>query len=137
MQGITPYITFNGNCRKAIEFYNAAIGAETLFLHTVGDSPMKEMGPADKIMHATIKYGDTHVMMSDDMRPGAVPITTSKISLAIGLHDKAKAEQYFNALSEGGTVTMPLEKTYWAEAFGMLVDKFGVQWMINCEMPRP
>jgi PhnB protein len=136
MPSITPYAAFSGNCREAIDFYQAAIGAEVIFVQTVGDSPMKEIGPADKIMHATIKCGSTNLMMSDDLQPGAEPQKAGNISLALGMTDKSKAEQYFAGLSEGGTVIMPLEKTYWAEAFGMLVDKFGIRWMINCEAPQ-
>lgn len=136
MDGITPYAAFPGNCREALEFYKSAIGAEILFVQTVGDSPMKEVGPADKIMHATIQFGGTNLMMSDDMRPDAEPSKAGNISLALGINDKPRAERYFAALSEGGSVIMPLEKTYWAEAFGMLVDKFGIRWMINCEAPR-
>lgn len=137
MQGITPYATFPGNCREVLDFYQSAIGAEIVFVQTVGDSPMKEMGPADKIMHATIKFGESNLMMSDDMQPeDAERPKAGNVSLALGVGDKSKAEQYFAALGEGGSVIMPLEKTYWAEAFGMLVDKFGIRWMINCDAPR-
>ncbi|MBS1833669.1 MAG: VOC family protein [Acidobacteria bacterium] len=136
MHGIHPYAIFNGNCREAIEFYKKAIGAEVMFIQTVGDSPMKEMGAADKIMHATLKFGPTQLMMSDDLRPDSTPSKAGNISLAIGVVDRAQAESVFAGLSEGATITMPLEKTYWAEAFGMLTDKFGIAWMINCEAPR-
>ena len=74
-------------------------------------------------------------MMCDDRRPGDGP-AAGNISLAIGLSDPAKAAEIFGNLSEGGTVGMPLAKTFWAEAFGMLTDKFGVKWMVNCEAPR-
>ena len=135
MPGVTPYIAFKGNCREAIDFYKEALGAELLYAGTYGDSTMAEMGPADAIMHATIKVGDTHIMMCDDLRPEGAS-GPSNISLALGLSDAAKARQYFDDLSDGGKVTMPLDKTFWAEAFGMLTDKFGINWMVNCDAPH-
>jgi PhnB protein len=136
MLGVNPYITFKGNCREAIEFYKSALDAEVLFTQTVGESPMSDMGPAENIMHCTIKVGQSTIMMSDDPRPDAAS-GGGNISLAIGLNDPARAKQVFDRLGSGGTTIMPLEKTYWAEAFGMLIDKFGVRWMVNCDAPRP
>ncbi|MEZ5401489.1 MAG: glyoxalase/bleomycin resistance/extradiol dioxygenase family protein [Bryobacteraceae bacterium] len=133
--GVNPYIAYKGNCREAIEFYQSALGAELVFSTTFGDAPTAGMGPADSIMHATIKVGNSVIMMCDDPRPEGPP-PGSNISLAIGLNDPAKARELFDNLAAGGTVTMPLGKTFWAEAFGMLVDKFGVKWMINSEAPR-
>ncbi|HKX84801.1 MAG TPA: glyoxalase/bleomycin resistance/extradiol dioxygenase family protein [Pyrinomonadaceae bacterium] len=135
MLGVNPYISFKGNAKEAIEFYKEALGAEVLFSQSYGESPMKEMGPADAIMHATLKLGGSHIMMCDDMRPEAAS-TTGNISLAIGLNDTDTAKRFFDNLSQGGTVSMPLEKTFWAEAFGMLTDKFGINWMINCDQPE-
>ncbi len=135
MLGITPYLGYKGNCREAIDFYQSALGAELLFLQTVGESPMPEMGPAENVMHASLKIGDSTIMMSDDMRPDA-PAAGGNISLALGLDDPAKAAQLFNNLAQGGIVIMPLAKAYWAEAFGMLKDKFGITWMLNCEAPK-
>jgi len=135
MPGITPYIAFKGNCREAIEFYKSALGATVLFSQTMGESPMAGMGPAENIMHCTIKVGDSTVMMCDDPSPDGTPVG-GNISLAIGLNDPEKAKEYFAKLSEGGTVIMALEKTFWAEAFGMLTDKFGIKWMVNCDAPK-
>lgn len=132
MLGVNPYIGFPGNCRAAIDFYKTALGAEVMFSQTYGDSPMTDMGAADHIMHCTIKVGDSQIMMCDDPRPDAAA-TGGNISLAIGLNDPAKAKQLFENLAKDGTVVMPLEKTFWAEAFGMVTDKFGVKWMINSE----
>jgi PhnB protein len=134
MLGISPYIAYNGNCTDAIEFYKSALDAEVLFMQTFGESPMSDMGPADNIMHCTIKVGNSTIMMCDDPRPDAVVVGGS-ISLAIGLNDAERARQLFENLASGGSVVMPLEKTFWAEAFGMVTDKFGVKWMINCESP--
>ncbi len=135
MLGVNPYIAFKGNCREAIEFYKSALGAEVLFIQTVGESPMKDMGPAENIMHCTIKVGNSTLMMCDDPRPDAVQ-GGGNISLAIGLNDPERAKQIFAGLAQGGSVVMPLEKTYWAEAFGMVTDKFGLHWMINCDAPK-
>jgi len=132
MLGVNPYIAFKGNCREAIEFYKGALDAVVLFTQTVGESPMSNMGPAGNIMHCTIKVGDSTIMMCDDPRPGAVT-DGGNISLAVGLNDPARAKQLFDNLAMGGTVLMPLEKTYWAEAFGMVTDRFGIRWMVNCE----
>jgi PhnB protein len=128
---INPYITFKGTCRQAIEFYQTALGADVLFTQTVGESPMSNMGPATNIIHCTIKVGDSTIMMCDDPSPEG-PSGGSNISLAIGLNDPEQASQLFRNLADGGTVIMPLAKTYWAEAFGMVTDKFGIKWMVNC-----
>jgi len=132
MLGVSPYIAFKGNCRQAIEFYKSALNAEVLFTQTVGESPMSNMGPAENIMHCTIKVGDSTIMLCDDPRPEAAA-GGGNISLAIGLNDPERAKQLFGNLAKSGSVLMPLEKTYWAEAFGMVIDKFGVKWMVNCE----
>lgn len=135
MIGVNPYIAFRGNCREAIDFYKAALGAEEVYAQTYGNSPMSEMGNPDAIMHCTIKIGGSNIMMCDDFHSENFS-TNGNISLAIGLKDVDKAKTYFASLSEGGTVTMPLDKTFWAEAFGMLTDKFGINWMINCDAPH-
>lgn len=135
MLGVNPYIAFKGNCRAAIEFYTTALGGTVLFTQKVGDSPMANMGPPENIMHCSIKIGDSTIMLCDDPRPEASPIG-GNISLAIGIDDAARAQELFGNLSAGGTVIMPMQKTYWAESFGMLVDQFGVKWMINCEAPK-
>jgi len=135
MLGISPYISFRGNCRGAIEFYKGALDAEVLFTQTVGDSQMSDRGPAENIMHCTIKVGDSTIMMCDDPSPDSAT-GGGNISLAIGLNDAERARHVFGKLAEGGTVVMPLEKTYWAEAFGMVTDKFGVKWMVNCDAPK-
>jgi PhnB protein len=135
MLGVSPYIAFKGNCREAIDFYKSALDAEVLFTQTVGESPMSNMGPAENIMHCTIKVGGSTIMMCDDPRPDAAA-GGGNISLAIGLNDTERAKQIFANLAKDGTVVMPLEKTFWAEAFGMVNDKFGIKWMVNCDAPK-
>ena len=135
MLGVNPYIAFKGNCREEIEFYKSALDAEVLFSQTVGESPMSNMGPPENIMHCTIKVGDSTIMMCDDPSPDG-SAGGGNISLAIGLNDPERARQLFGNLAKDGSVIMPLEKTFWAEAFGMLTDKFGVKWMVNCDAPK-
>ena len=135
MVQVNPYIAFKGNCRDAIEFYKSALDAQVLFSQTVGESAMPDIGPAENIMHSTIKVGDSTIMMCDDPRPDAAT-DGGNISLAIGLKDLERAKQIFANLATDGSVIMALEKTYWAEAFGMVMDKFGIKWMINCDAPK-
>lgn len=132
---VNPYISFKGNCRQAIEFYKIALGADVLFTQTVGESPMPNMGPAANIMHCTIKVGEATIMMCDDLSLEGV-VDGGNISLTIGLNDPDQARQLFENLADGGSVIVPLDKTYWAEAFGVVEDKFGVRWMINSGAPN-
>ena len=135
MLGVSPYIAFKGTCRQAIELYKNALGAEVLFIQTVGESPMSSMGPAENIMHGTIRVGNSTIMMCDDPRSEAA-VGDGNISLAIGLNDPERAQKLFDNLAKHGSVIMPLEKTYWAEAFGMVTDRFGLKWMVNCDAPK-
>jgi PhnB protein len=135
MLGVIPYIAFTGNCREAIEFYKQALGAEVLFVQTFGESPMSEMGPADYIMHSSLKIGGSTIMMCDDPRPEPGE-RKGNISLAIGVNDPERAKVLFDNLAPGGAVEMPLTKTDWSAAFGMLTDRFGIRWMVNCDAPK-
>ncbi len=134
MLGVNPYIAFKGNAQEAIDFYKRALDAELIFSQTWGETPHSQPGMEDKIMHATIKVGGSTIMMCD-MPPSEVA-SGGNISLAIGLNDVDKAKELFNNLSDGGNVTMPLDKTFWAEAFGMVTDKFGINWMVNCDSAK-
>jgi PhnB protein len=135
MIGIQPYITFNGNCEEAVNYYKDVLGGELLFIQRYGESPMKGMGADSNVMHCTLKVGETHIMASDS--PEGQPATAgSNISLAIGSNDPDGAEKMFERMAEGGNVTMPMQQTFWAERFGMLTDKFGINWMFNCDKPE-
>ncbi len=132
MLGVQPYLNFNGNCEEAINFYKEALDGEILFMQRYGESPMAGMSGDDKVMHCTLRIGKTHIMASDN--PENMPATAgNNISLTVGLNDLDRARTLFDRLAKGGNVTMPLDKTFWAEAFGMLTDKFGINWMINCD----
>ena len=131
---IQPYVFFNGRCEEALKFYGEAIGAEVIFQMRYKDAPpdaQSQMRPGteDKIMHASIKSGSTIWMASDGhCDPQA---TFSGFSLSLTADDAASAEKYFNALAEGGSVTMPWQATFWSNGFGMVVDRFGLGWMVT------
>ena len=137
---MNPYLSFpNGDCADAFAHYQKVFGAECLFSHTWAESPMADQAPGGdggRIMHATLRFPDGSLLMGADCPPEyATPF--GGFSLSINAKDVAEAERLFSGISEGGKVTMPLEKTFWAERFGMCVDKFGVSWMVNCEMRAP
>ena len=136
MEGIKPYLAFNGNCEEAINFYRDCLGGELLFIQRYGESPMKGMGPDEKVMHCTLKIGDSHIMACDNMSAEYKLNFGNNISLAAGAKDASSAEAMFEKMSEGATITMPMQETFWAERFGMLTDKFGINWMFNCDKPH-
>lgn len=129
---IQPYLQFEGRCEEAIEFYKRAVGAEVGMLMRFKDCP--EPGPGmppgseNKIMHAHLTVGQSALLMSDGRCSGKPGF--AGFSLTLNAPSDADADQRFKALSEGGKVTMPLTKTFFASKFGMLEDKFGVGWMV-------
>jgi PhnB protein len=130
----SPYLNFNGQCAEAFESYAKTLGGEITFLQTHGDSPMKDSVPPDwqgKVMHATLKVGDRTLMGSD--APPDRYTAPQGFFISIALPSAAEGERIFAALTEGGRVTMPFQKTFWAAGFGMGYDRFGIPWMINCE----
>lgn len=134
---MNPYLHFtSGDCQAAFAHYQQALGASLVFSHTWADSPMADQAPGgdgSKIMHATLRFPDGTLLMGADCPPEyGTPF--GGFALSVNAKDVAEAERRFAAISEGGKVTMPLEKTFWAERFGMCVDRFGVSWMVNCEM---
>jgi PhnB protein len=135
---VQPYLFFGGRCEEAIEFYRTALGAEVQMLTRYKESPEQQRPvPScfnDKVMHASFRIGETTVMASDGMCDGKPNF--DGFSLSITVPDEAEADRVFAALGEGGLVTMPLEKTFWAPKFGMLADRFGVGWMVSV-MPKP
>lgn len=133
---LTAYLAFDGNCREALDFYASALKGTVGELHTFGGSPMESDIPQewhDKIMHGTLQFAG-NTLMASDRPPGHGEPGFRGISLTVGVPDVAEAERTFAALSSGATITMPLQKTFWATRFGMLTDKFGVDWMVNCDL---
>ena len=131
---IQPYLQFNGRCEEAIEFYKAALGAKVQMLMRFKDSPEKHpegaVTPdmAEKVMHSTLLIGDSVIHATDGGCTGGG--TFSGISLSLTTDNDADAEKRFGALAAGGKVNMPLTKTFFSSKFGMVIDKFGVSWMI-------
>ncbi len=128
---VQPYLFLEGRCQEAIDFYGQALGATVVMQMAFKDSPEPTGHPpeaGDKMMHATVRIGETEVFMSDGGCSGS-PIFQG-FSLSLNPADDATAVSVFAALADGGTVTMPLAKTFFASSFGMVKDRFGVGWMI-------
>jgi PhnB protein len=130
---ITPYLQFNGTCAEAFRFYEQCLGGRLVMMMKAGESPMAAQMPPerhDAIMHARIAVGDQLLMGSDAMQS---PVAPAGFHVTLGFDDPAEADRVFAALSDGGAVQMPIQETFWALRFGMLVDRFGTPWMVNCE----
>ncbi len=131
---MNPYLLFNGDCELAMKFYETSLGGrvEAMFRHE--GTPMEKMVPAEwrkKIIHARLKVGDK-VLMASDCPPDRYA-KPQGFSVNLDCKSPAEAERVFNALAENGAVQMPLQQTFWAARFGMVTDRFGTPWMINCE----
>ena len=138
MQGITPYLNFDGNGTEALQFYCKALDGKILFQQSFGDSPMGAQTPDEfknRLMHATVQC-DAGSFMASDAPPGFQAKTGNNVSLSLHFDSVEKLEKAFNGLVEGGTVTMPAQETFWAHRFGMLIDKYGFQWMVNMDKPQ-
>ncbi len=130
---IQPYLSFEGRAQEAIDFYKSALGAKVDMVMHFKDAPPEVQGQMDpkskdKVMHASFRIGDTQVMASDGRCTGKPSF--SGISLTLNATSNGDAEKYFNALGQGGQVTMPMSETFFAHRFGMVADKFGVNWMV-------
>ncbi|KQO16782.1 VOC family protein [Acidovorax sp. Leaf78] len=136
---VEPYLMFEGRCEEALDFYRSALGAQVTALMRFKDHPESAGGPGcaegggpgptpEMVMHAAFTVGDTQLMASDGM--GSGQRNFQGISLALSPADEAQARRYFDALAEGGQVQMPLAKTFFSQAFGMVADRFGVPWMV-------
>jgi PhnB protein len=134
---LSPYISFDGRCEEAFHFYEKCLGATIAGIHRYEGSPMAGQVPAEwgqKVMHSTLMLDGTAVMMGSDSTPDRYK-TPQGFSMSVSVIDPLEAESIFHALAEGGTVTMPIQETFWTLRFGMLVDRFGVGWMVNCDQP--
>lgn len=138
MKPLTPYLFFDGNCRKAMEFYEHVFGGE-LEVMTYADAPEDACGGdsatkfakiQDKVMHACLTKGNFSIMASDN--PMGKPVVGDNVQLSVNLKTIPEVEKLFQALGEGGNITMPLEDTFWGAHFGTLTDKFGIHWMVSC-----
>jgi PhnB protein len=131
---MTTYLSFNGQCEAAFNFYEQCLGAQLGAIFRYAGSPFADQVPADwqdKVMHGSLTVGG-QVLMGGDVAPGRYE-EPKGFSLSLQLKGSTEAECVFQELSKDGRVMMPLEKTFWAERFGMVVDRFGIPWLINCE----
>jgi PhnB protein len=135
---VNPYLSFEGQCEAAFRFYAQCLGGQVGALFRYAGSPLADQFPTDwqdKVMHGNLTLGGLALMGADVT---AEQYEAPKgFSLSIQLKDTTEAERIFRELSEGGSVVMALEKTFWAERFGIVVDRFGIQWLINCEGSEP
>ena len=133
-----PYLTFDGNCREAMEFYARTLRAEIESMFTFAGTPSEEYVKPEargQIMHASLTLKGQTILMASDA--GGMPYEQAGgMSVSIVMDDTPEAERIFAELSQGGKVTMPLDKTFWAARFGMCVDRYGTPWMINSGMPQ-
>jgi PhnB protein len=131
-----PYLAFDGNCADAMRFYATVLGGK-LDMLTFGQSPMAEQTPEsarNKIMHARLALEENSSLYAGDSPPGMPYQGIHGVSIALNYGSVAQADHVFNALAEGGRVTMPIGPTFWAKRFGMVTDKFGCPWIVNGEM---
>lgn len=141
MTTINTYLTFNGNCEEAFDHYKSVFGGEFPYVgrfKDMPDSPEFQIADADKekIMHMSLPIGDGTVLMGSDAtaQAGEDFKAGNNFSISVNTNNQEEATRIFNALSAGGQITMPLNKTFWEAYFGMCTDRFGIQWMVNCDL---
>jgi PhnB protein len=130
---LIPYLHFNGRCQEAFKFYEQVLGGKIEAMLTYGETPAADHVGAefrDRIIHACLKVGGAVLMASDSPYDCSDEMKGASVSLHV--EDTEAADRIFNALVDGGTVKMPCQETFWSARFGMLVDRFGTPWMINC-----
>ena len=131
---IQPYLFFNGEAGDAISFYKDALGAEVVMMMPMSEAPPEFEVPADRgdwVMHCTLKVGDVQFHLSDDFTANADPMAGCNVMITRPTATEAKST--FDALSEGGVITMPWTPTFWSAGFGTFTDKFGIRWMVGCD----
>ena len=134
---LIPYLVMNGNAKEAIQFYEKALGAQTLFSQSFGEMPENPEFPLpaeakDRVSHATIKVGETELMLSDTF-PGQPHQSGNQVIICITTDDADQARRFYDVLSDGGQVGMPLQETFFSPAYGSVTDKFGVNFQIFTE----
>ena len=138
MAAINPYLTFNGTCEEAFNFYKSVFGGEFPYIGRFGDMPPSEekqvpASEANKIMHVSLPISKETILMGSDSSDayGHATVVGNNISISVNTDSKEEAFKIFDGLSAGGKVTMPMEKTFWGAWFGMFTDKFEINWMVN------
>jgi PhnB protein len=131
---LNPYLSFDGRCGEAFRFYEKALGGRITFMQTLGESPMASSTPPEshgRVMHVTLHIGD-QVLQGADAPPGQFT-TPGGFCVALHFDDAAEGQRVFDALAQNGRVQMPFQETFWARGFGMLIDEFGMPWIVNAE----
>ncbi|GAA3935635.1 VOC family protein [Hymenobacter algoricola] len=134
---LTPYLTFNGNCREAMTFYQQCLGGELMVQSIAGTPAAEHVAPdaLQNVLHSMLTTADLVLMASDSgLGPAA---KGDMVSLSINCHSPEEIQHLFSLLSADGTVTMALQDTFWGATFGMLADRFGIDWMLNYDKPQP
>jgi len=143
MTKVSIYLTFDGNCEAAFEFYKSVFGTEFSEINRFSEIPPQEGQPpipaefGNKIMHVVLPVNEQMNLFGSDTMPNHPHTPGNNFSLSISTDLKEKADDYFTKLSNGANVTMPIVDTFWGAYFGMLTDKFGIQWMVNYDYPQP
>jgi PhnB protein len=130
---LAAYLFFDGTCEEALEFYAVVLGGKVSEINRYADSPMADRMPPEhgnRIMHATFIAPGMTLMASDGSEADG---EMKRVSLSLATHDPNEGARVFDALAAGGTITMPYAKQFWGASFGMLVDRFGIRWMVNAE----
>jgi PhnB protein len=134
---LSPYLTFGGNAREAIEYYGTVFGAEPA-VDTYGSvGPVDDPSQADKVMHSQVDVPGVGAVMASDVPPGMPVSVNPSIALSGGPDESERLHGWFAALSDGGTNAMPIETAPWGDEFGMVTDRFGVVWMVNVSGSAP
>ena len=132
---INAYITFDGNCREAMNFYQSIFGGQLNFMHVAG-SPIEAQCPAsmkDAILHSTLMEGNNLILMGSDMIGPGGYVRGNNVTLSINCLTEGDINNLYEKLSEGGEILDPLKRQFWGALFAVVVDKFGIKWMMNCE----
>ncbi|MEA2827335.1 MAG: PhnB protein [Actinomycetota bacterium] len=132
---LNPYISFDGNAREALEFYESVLGG-TLRVNTFGEYGDQDAPGADKIMHGMLESASGFTIMGSDTPPGMEYSPGTNISVSLSGDDADELRRYWEKLSADGTVSVPLEKQMWGDEFGMCTDQFGITWMVNIVQPQ-
>jgi PhnB protein len=133
---LNPYINFAGNAEEALDFYKSVLGGEITSIKRYSETPMPcDDDKKQKIMHAVFVFDGNELLISD--RPKGSPVSTNgNIQFSVEVENEAKADEVFNKMAEGGKIVMPLAAQFWGAKFGMVQDKFGINWMFSCEVKK-
>jgi len=134
----TPYLIFDGQCKAAFDHYARVFGGEIRELNTYAQAPAEMPVPdshKDRIMHVSLHLDET-VLMGADLGPGQEYVPGNQVHISVNVTDEQQAKAVFEGLAEGGTITMPFQKTFWGAWFGMCTDAWGMHWMVNCQIDQ-